>query len=234
MVVRTISSGKYVLAGLITLLVFSLGMSLGIIIDNARLKTLQYQTEKQEIDFESLQFQYLYLTSLEEEGESCSALQATLDKSVAELGKTLDTFVSYKMDSKINKKSYMLIGRKYLLDNLQYWFFARKSKQRCNSDVVSILYFYSSERCPACSDQGVLLTYFKKLYGEQLLVFPIDVDFEEEEPLIGVMKSRYGINDYPALVIENLKYPGIRYKEELAGLICSSFKNESSCIKEQD
>ncbi len=232
MVVRTISKGKYLLAGLITFLIFSLGMTLGVIIDNARLKTMQYQTEKQEIDFESLQFQYLFLTSLDEEGESCSALQTTLDKSVAELGKTLDKFVAYKMDSKINKKSYMLIGRKYLLDNLQYWFFARKSKLRCDSDVVNLLYFYSEEYCPACSDQGVLLTYFKKLYGEKLLVFPIDVDFEENEPLIAIMKSRYNIEGYPTLVIENTKYSGIRYKEELAELICSSFKNESLCIKE--
>lgn len=230
--VRVLSKEKYIIAGIITFLIFSLGLALGIIIDNARLKILEYEAERREIDFASLQFQYLYLTSLDSEGESCSVLNTALDKSVAELSKSLEQFVQYKKGSKLNKENWVLIGRKYLLDNLQYWFFAKKSKQKCQSDLVNLLYFYSDERCDECPDQGVLLTYFKKLYGEKLLIFPINVDFEGEEPLITIMKSRYNIVSYPTLVIEDVKYQGIRYKQELDELICSSFKNASLCIRE--
>lgn len=231
MVTRRISKDKYLLAGFITFLIFALGLTLGMVLDNARLKALEYDAREQEIDFASLQFQYLYLTSIDTEGESCPVLRTALDKSVAELGKTLDHLEEYKKDSKINLKSYTLVGRKYLLDNLQYWFFAKKSKQKCEIDLVNILYFYSNENCEICSDQGVLLTFFKKLYGEQLLVFPIDIDLESEEPLITIMKSRYDINEYPTLVIEDTKYEGMQNKEKLSQLICSSFKNEELCIE---
>lgn len=229
--VRRISKDKYLLAGVLTFLIFSLGLTMGVIIDNARLKSLEYEAKEQEIDFASLQFQYLYLTSIDNEGESCPVLQTALDKSVAELGRTLDQFIEYKKESKLNKKGYTIIGRKYLLDNLQYWFFARKSKQKCDIDLVNILYFYSDEKCQICSDQGVLLTLFKKIYGERLLVFPINVDLEEDEPLITIMKSRYNVKSYPTLVIEDHKYTGMREKQELAELICNSFKNEDSCIE---
>lgn len=229
MVERKISTEKYFIAGIITFLVFSLGFALGIILDNVRLRWAERINKEKEIDYASLQLQYLYLSTLKETNESCFVLHTALEKAISELGESLEKFQLYMKESKLNKEEYSIIGRKYLLDNLKYWLFARKSKQECDMDIVNILYFYSQEHCDICPNQGVILTYFKKKFGEKLLVFPIDVDFEGIEPMITLLRSRYNVTSYPTIIVEDVKYEGIVPKEKLDKIICNLFKDKSLC-----
>ena len=83
---RKISFDKYILAGLITLLIFSLGLALGMVVDNMRLDATNKVNKEQEINYQSLQLQYAFLTSLPNATDSCPTLKVALDKSVAELG----------------------------------------------------------------------------------------------------------------------------------------------------
>jgi len=178
----------------------------------------------------SLQFQYLYLSSLTETNESCLVLHTALDDSVRQLSRSLDEYQAYRKDTTINVGDYLVIGRRYLIDNLRYWFLAQESKDKCAIDLVNILYFYSAKDCSDCPDQGTILTYFKKLYGEKVLVFPIDVDLELSESLITILKVRYDITTYPSLVVSDEKYEGMLSKDELGEIICDSFIDKSQCI----
>lgn len=227
---RKISKEKYFIAALLAFLIFSLGLSLGIILDNARAKWAEKVTKEQEVNYASLQMQYLYLTTLIESNQSCSVMRIALGESVKELSKSLDKFAQYKADAKLNKDEFNLIGRKYILDNLRYWLFARTTKDKCDMDLVTILYFYSGNYCSQCPEQGTVLSYFKRKYEERLLIFPIDVDLEESEAMITILKGRYNITQYPSVIIEDKRYEGIVQKEELSGLICSSFKNRDLCL----
>ena len=69
-------------------------------------------------------------------------------------------------------------------------------------------------------------TYFKNKFGDKLLIFPIDVDYEENEPVITILEKQYKITKTPTLVIEDKKYEGIINEEELKKIICTSFKHE--------
>ncbi|MBS3098317.1 hypothetical protein J4209_05980 [Candidatus Woesearchaeota archaeon] len=226
---RKISKNKYLLAAILTLLIFFLGLFLGIILDSIRLNWSEKIIKQQEIDYQSLQFQYLYLTELENENASCTVLHTTLDKIVKDLSESLDEFLKFKEEAKINKKEFEIVGRRYLIDNLRYWLFAKKSKKACDIDLVNILYFFSDEKCGICPDQGVILTYFKKRFGEKLLVFPIDVDLEESEPMISILRSQYNITRYPTLIVEGNKFEGIVPRDRLENIICGSFKDNESC-----
>jgi len=228
---RKISKEKYLLAALLAFLIFSFGLSLGIILDNARAKWAEKVTKEQEINYASLQLQYLYINTLEESNQSCSVLRIALAEAVKELSKSLDKLSQYKDDAKLNKNEFTLIGRKYTLDNLRYWLFARRTKEKCDIDIVSILYFYSGKYCDSCPNQGTILTYFKKRFEERVLIFPIDVDLEEYEPMITILKESYNITQYPSIIVENEKYEGVIPKEELAKLICDSFKNKEICLR---
>ena len=225
---RAISTDKYIIAGVFTLLLFVLGVALGVLLDNQRLQWLEHTNKQQELDFKSLQFQYLYLTSLGDENNSCPVLQATLQKTISDLSSSLDKFQSFKSNTQLNSVEYQLVGRRYLIDNLNYWLFAHKSKQACGLDVLSILYFYT-EKCDICPDQGVILTYFKNVFGDKLLVFPIDAEFASEEPMVKLLLSRFNITTYPTLIIDDKKYPGIVSPAVLRELICRELTNESSC-----
>jgi len=226
---RKISRGKYILAGVLTILIFSLGITLGVIVDNYRVQYIEDVSRQQEAEYKSLQFQYLYLTSLEQAGESCPVLSATLEKTVTDLSSSLNKFLEYEKETKLNEKDYEFAARSYLLDNLRYWLFAQKSKEKCGLDIVNILYFYS-EGCTICPNQGIILSYYKKIFGEKLLIFPINVDLDNE-PMIDILIKNFDITTYPTLIIEGEKYEGVMRKDPLGELICSSLENANECKK---
>ena len=54
------------------------------------------ENKEQEVGYLSLQFQYLYLTTLEDKNASCSALHITMERSIKDLSESLQTFIKYK------------------------------------------------------------------------------------------------------------------------------------------
>ena len=226
---RRKSTYKYVIAGLLTLLIFGLGISLGMLLDNERVQWLEEREEQRDLDYESLQFQYHYLSTLKKTNESCKVLKTTLEKSLKELDVTLDKLTSYKKGSDLNVDDYERLQRRYILDNIEYWLFAKQAKKECdNVDLVTILYFYSGKHCKRCSEQGVALTHYKKIFEEKLLVFPLDIDLEEKEPMITILKSQFDITDtsVPTIIVEDEKFKEVVQIKELGEIICSSFKSE--------
>src|SRR3989338_3021073 len=226
---RKISKEKYILAALLTLLIFSLGLTLGILLDSVRLQKSEKLSKQQEVDYGSLQLQYLYLTTFSENEDSCSVLKVALDKSIKDLSVSLERFDQYKQNSNFNQDEFNMVARRYILDNIKYWLFAQKSQQKCAIDLVTVLYFYSENDCSICPDQGVLLTYYKKIYGERLLIFPINADHEENEAMITVLKSKYNITQYPTVIIGNKKYESVVKKQQLCSIICNNFINKDTC-----
>ncbi|MBW2976310.1 DsbA family protein [Candidatus Woesearchaeota archaeon] len=224
---RKISKDKYLLAFILTSMIFVLGLTLGMLFDNLRIKWAETETKEKEVDYLSLQFQYLYLTTLKDKNASCSVLYTAMEKSIGDLSDSLQTFINYKDETRVNKEEYEIVGRKYILDNLKYWLLAKRTKEECDLDVVNILYFYSESNCPICPNQGVILTYFKKIFGDKLLIFPIDVDYETNEPIITILKKQYKITAYPTIIIGDKKYEGVISNNELKKIICASFKYET-------
>jgi hypothetical protein len=227
---RSVGKSHYIIVGVITLLIFVLGLSIGIIIDFARLKYTEDINEQQKVDYQSLQLQYLYLSDLEDNSDSCAILRVALEESIEELSFSLEKFQKYQKDTTINEEEYMRVERKYTLDNLRYWIFSQKVKKTCDDDVVNILYFYSTEECEICPNQGTILTYFKKKLMDKLLVFPIDLDLEEDEKFLKILRIQYNITQLPTLIINDDVYPGIQTKEELSGIICQHSVNKEKCL----
>ena len=227
---RTLSLSRILVALVIATLIFCLGVALGFILDSQRIQWVQYQSQQQKSDYESLQWQYLFLTSSNDKEQTCVVLQAALQKSIVDLGSSLDKIQSYKKESHINQKDYEVIERSYVIDNLKYWLLASKTKKECGEDYVTILYFFSENNCPSCPDQGVILTYYKKMYEEKLLVFPINLDVENQEASIGILRNIYNITKLPSITVEDKKYEGVVPKDDLGNIICGNFQNQSLCL----
>jgi len=107
------------------------------------------------------------------------------------------------------------------------------SKKKCNLDIVPIIYFYSAD-CPSCPNQGTILTYFKKKFGEQVLVFPINVDLKNSEPMVDIVMEQFTVKKYPTLIIDNRKFEGVVSKEQLQEQICNSLENSEICLTEEN
>ena len=224
---RKISKDKYIVAGIITFLIFSLGLTLGFILEDHRYSLIDDINQEQNADYMSLQLQSIYLNSFSEYN-NCPILATTLKKTVEDLSNSLSKVIAFEEENDISESRRNVIMRRYALDNLRYWLLAKESKTKCNLDIVPIMYFYATE-CPSCPNQGTVLTYFKKLFGEQVLVFPINLDLREEEPMVEIVMSQFEITKYPTLIIDNKKYEGVVKKDQLQEIICKSLDQHPQC-----
>ncbi|MFA6073010.1 MAG: hypothetical protein WC758_02780 [Candidatus Woesearchaeota archaeon] len=226
---RKVSINRIFTAFIIAILLFGIGITLGIILDNQRVKWSTDQAKTQKLDYESLQWQYLFLSSRENKQDMCVLLQASLEKSVEDLGTSLEKIQEYQQQASINTKDYELIEREYTINNLKYWFLASRTREECGVDNVIILYFFSQTNCPICSNQGVILTHYKNIYQDKLLVFPINVDLENEETNIKLLKNMYDVKYLPSIVVGDTRYEGVVDSDRLGKIICNSFEKESLC-----
>ena len=227
---RNISKDKYIIAGVITILIFSLGLMLGLILEDYRYNIVDEINTEQEINHLSLQMQYLYLDVFRNYN-NCPILSTTLKETIEDLDQSLSEVIAYEEDNENDGIKKNLIMRRYALDNLRYWLLALERKERCDFDIVPILYLYATE-CPSCPNQGAILTYFKKKFGEQVLVFPINLDLRNEEPMIEITIKQFNLTKFPTMIIDNKKYEGVIPKEKMGELICNSLQNSSQCPEE--
>ncbi len=224
---RIISKEKYIMAGILTLLIFSLGLTLGIILENQRYNLVEEVNSEQEVTYLSLQLQQLYLNAFRDE-HSCPILSAALKKAVVDLDETLSRVIAHEEEQDVSSKRKEIVQRRYVLDNLRYWLLAQESRQQCQLDIAPIIYFYT-EDCPSCPNQGTILSYFKNLFGERVLVFPINLALREQEPMIGVITSLFSVDKYPTIIVNGKKYEGVVPQEQLQAIICSSLKKAPEC-----
>ena len=224
---RKISTDKYVIAGIITFLIFSLGLTLGLVIEDQRYDFIEGINQEQETKYLSLQLQYLYLSSFSNYN-NCPTLATTLKETVTDLSNSLSEVIAYEEENSASDGQKIFVQRRYILDNLRYWLLARESKQQCDLAIVPILYFYTKD-CPSCPNQGTVLTYYKKIFGEQVLVFPINLDLREEEPMVEIVMNQFNITKYPTIIVDNKKYEGVVKKEQLKKIICNSLPDAPQC-----
>lgn len=224
---------KYIIVGLLTFLIFSLGIMIGLVVEQLRDNELKYQNQVQDIAYNSLQLQSLFLFSLENTEDNCAVLITTLTQSVKNLGISLGKLLEWEKDATISKQELSLLKRKYMLDNIRYWLFATKNKQVCNADFIPILYFFSDEKCSICPNQGVILSYYKEIFQDRILIFPINTDLSSEEPMIQLLMSKFNVTDptIPILIVEKERYEGVQSTESLKENICKAFSSEQQeCV----
>jgi len=225
---RSIKKSRYIFAFVITLLIFSLGFLLGIVTNDYKLSEIEKVYQKQSADLESLQFQYTFLNEhMPVEGnETCTVIEATLENNLRTLGGFQERIEFYKVNSNIvnlNDYEYNILKRKYIIANLRYWLLAEKNRQICNSDTVSVLYFYAQD-CGECNNQGFILSQLKNIFGDNLLVFPIDASVDE--PMIDILRREYKIYSFPSIIIEGETYGNFMGKKGILKIICPLFKKK--------
>ena len=218
-IVREISKSLYISAFFITLSVFLMGFLLGFILNREREQKLQGVVDLENLRYESLQVQSLYLGELANE-ENCLGLMRTLDESTIELDAMGEKLDSYKKDTIADRENFELLKRRYILTEVRYWLLTQKTKKICKQDTILLLFFYS-DKDKNSDVQGTILTYFKEKLGKELLVFSIDADFEQES-IVTILKGTYGVIETPTLVINNKKYEFLT-RDELTKIFCLGY-----------
>lgn len=213
---------RHLVVLVITLIIFSIGIMIGSALTKGRLGFTQEDIEKRQIEYESLQMQLLYLSR--QENKSCNVLLNSLERSSYDLENSRIKLENYMAGSESG--NFYVIKKDYMLTEIRYWLLAEESKNVCPNDAVRILFFYETdENCIDCSAQGNILTYLKDVFGDKLLVFSLDVNFDE--PMIQILKETYDISELPALVLGDKVFQGLTKKEELINELCPYYVGAS-------
>lgn len=223
---RDLSKDKYIIAGVITLGVFLLGLFLGLAIEGKRVNYIESVSRMQNLDFSSLQLQYAFIDQLSQE-KNCLAVQKTFEQNINNLESTRIRLENFDRDAKLNKNELDLLKNEYILAQIRYWLLAERTKKLCGADIVNILYFYSDQKeCPECEKQAFVLTYLKKKFKDKLLIFSFDSKFESE-PMISLLKKTYNVTIFPTIVIEGKPEYGFIDKNSILRDMCGYYTEKT-------
>ena len=218
----------YISAAVITLVIFTMGVLAGLVIEGERMEHVRREGDLQKINFDSIQLQYLYLSSLES-NKSCPVLASTLNDYIKENDEIRLKIEQYSTDSQIKTEEFNLLKRKYVISQINYWYLAKRTKQMCGEDYIIVLFFYDKDEA-ASRRQGFILDYYKKMFGDRILIFALDTDFTQE-PLIKMLMETYDVSYEPTIVVEEKVYPGFTDSSNLKKLFCSIYREKpSDCL----
>jgi len=222
---RPMNKRRYLLAALLTALIFTLGLMLGLVIEGKRVDISQQNANEQRLDLSSLQLQYAYIDQLAQEG-NCPALAKSFDTNVNTLESTRIRLESYYNGASVNKDEFDVIRREYTIAQFNYWLFAKKYKDLCDADITTVIFFYDDDdKCDKCNDQGFVLSYLKNVFDEKLLNFAIYARYEDE-PIVDIIRNTYDVTIYPTLIIEDEKVEGFLNRDDLKAMICSNLNDD--------
>lgn len=221
---RRIEKERYIAAGVVTAFIFLMGMFLGLVVDIQKVNYAERIMQKQDVEFESLQLQYLYLQYLPNR-DVCPVIGRILENNLKTLQPILEKLIEYEESNKKEGEEYELLKRKYTLANIRYFILAEKSRKECDADIVTVLYFYDKS-CDVCPTQGFILSHIKSILQERFLVFPFDASYEKE-PMISVLVTQYNVTVFPTLVINGReKVEGFRTEKEVLEVVCPLYKTK--------
>lgn len=214
MVTEKINWKIYVTAGIVTLVVFSLGIGLGYLISNQKYDIIKYDFDSIQLQQKDIEIELLLINSIG--NKSCDTLSYEIEKTASqstELGQT----VMFYDNEIIKNPDFPSLKKNYIISLIQLWSYWELFKSNCNSSVNTILYFYSIKNCDNCQAQGFVLSYLKETYPDKIMIFALDKD--EDLYSLDLLKNVYNVTTAPTLIINNKKYEGLKDINELKSLL---------------
>jgi hypothetical protein len=202
---QTLGWKKYIWTFLITVIIFITAIALSNYFGNKKIASLREIEDKISIDIMSSETQYALLTE-----SSCKDLSANvLSQELNALAQKL-TYTEQNLGN--NSADLLRLKTYYTLLQIKDYLLMKKISIKCNTKPVFILYFYSAD-CPACEQQGYVLTYLREQYPN-LRIYSFDYDLDN--PALRTMISLYQVKDTtPVIVINDKVYSGFTDKNML-------------------
>ena len=220
---KRLNAGTLIAALLISGLLFSAGLFVGYTAGKEKLSQVESELVDISSDVENFQLQMLFIDTLGEKA-TCPLLSAQLseiNQKADSVGTRLEQYLQGSLtgeDVDFNK-----LSESYARVLTSYWLLATKFQQACETNVTTVVFFVSkacNELSPnPCDDQGFVLSYFKGVFKDDLLVFTLRADLSE--PSIHVLRDYYNVTEYPTIVVNGEKHEGFVPKAELEAILCN-------------
>ncbi len=202
-------------AGILSLIVFVLGVLLGSFLDNYRVSQIEDEFKRVEIQWADAKVQSTYY-QLMDPALCDAAIKENLnfaDKIYKE-GIKLE---EYEAANKIADKM-VFDKQRYALLKVDFWINSIVLKEKCKADYVNLVYFYldkpSFNQKVKQDTQSGILEDLKEEYGAGLMLIPLPVDLDIS--MVNIMKDAYNITEVPTILInEKTKLEGVTKLSDL-------------------
>jgi hypothetical protein len=214
---------KYILlkAAIITVVIFSIGLFIGMWLDGQRYDEIKNEITNLNIDWNDARLQSLYYRTFSNQSDFCQSALATNKKLAEKIFSRGEQLERYE---EVNRFSSEVLEQKkiYALLHVQLWLNSVELKRECNANYSTIIYFYShyakgEEEQDQDVQSSILIDSIHRCDG-QLEVFPIPIDMDIQ--IIDLIIEQYGINSVPSLLVnEDTPLNGVQSREVIENLI---------------
>lgn len=213
-----ISPKIYIYSGIITAMIFVLGVSIGFVLDEGRVSLIQSNLDDLKLEYENLRIQEDIYRTLNE--DSCPLYRdrfVSLDQKASDLSEKFNSFTDI---NQFQQDKLSDLKNTYTLTNIDLWLQAVKLKTNCNYNITTVLYFYSIGNCEECIAQGIVLDDLKMQNPKNLMIFAID--YNTELNVVGLLKENFNITRVPYMIVdESESYDGFINKSNLSRILYS-------------
>ena len=188
-------------AGLLTVVIFSIGIGIGMWLDISRVSSVQGQLTDIDLEWNDARLQSLYYGAPNDSVSCEAAIKANMDfnsKIYAE-GQTIEKYEAvdrFAPDIIQQKKRYALL-------QFQFWLNSMNLKKSCDANYTTFAYFYSHYNTSLEIDQNLqsaVLLQLKEQCGDSILLVPLPLDLDLTS--IDLLKDTYKINSAPSILVD--------------------------------
>ena len=201
---------KYLLAFVITALIFGTAIAISSSINNKRLNEVRSLQDSISINILSSETQFNLLKEA-----ACDDLFSSAFGQ--ELGNVSDRLSYMESIGKGADPEVVTLKRYYSLLEIKDFLLITGTASKCPKRPITILYFYTAD-CPDCDRQGEVLTYLRQHHPDILRVYSFDyaLDVSALKTLANIHKVKVPL---PAVVINNKTLTGFHSIEDIEALV---------------
>ena len=204
----------------LTVILFLVGVSLGVFIESYRSNSIKDQYE--ELEFELLDSKLrtnFYQLMGEDFCDIAVEDNLAFSDRIYEEGKKIEVYAKFNRlgDKLIEEK------KKYTLLKTEFWLNSILLRDKCNEDYETVVYFYLDDPQEdnikqSLNVQSRILGDLKEKYGSEIMLIPLPTDLD-----VSVVNAFVELNDitmFPTILInEEIKLEGLHNLEDIEKLI---------------
>jgi hypothetical protein len=228
--VARIDVKTYILAALLTILLFSLIYIVNSHLSNMREDTVTVKMNEIIEDFEEIESFYYLQEYIKSQNNSCDALINNLHEMESKIWKLDERIRNYRLVTQQIENDAFYIQEKSRLNRRQLIYMTQLNevKKNCGDGQSIILYFYGD--CYGnrrCDEQGFVLTYLNQKIDSEVAILSFDAD--RATPSIKSLMDFHNVTALPCVVIEGNTHCGLHDKVDMESLLCRYSPHLSIC-----
>jgi predicted transcriptional regulator len=179
----------------VTVLVLTIGLLIGLQLDDARTSYIDSQISDAQVNAETVVAVQNYLESSDSYCRLVSEEIPDMGRKNAEIGTTLQQFSSKGVSE---EREYKTLRRKYYVSQLRLYNTMMSYQKRCDSDIDVIMFFFDSGI--SSQRQGAVLTEYRREVDNSTNIFSYNLAVDDSQ-VLEVLKTDYNITDGPSIVV---------------------------------